>query len=116
MPEAKAIAAKTPAPVKRRRGMGPNLQPHQIVFRPLITEKGTHQSTRHNAYTFEVNPLASKDQIKNAVEELFHVRVASVRTANRLGKTKRFRNKLGRLSNWKKAIVTLLGDDRLEFF
>jgi large subunit ribosomal protein L23 len=111
-----APKAKTIVPVQRRRGMGPQLEPHQVVYRPLLTEKGTHQSTRHNAYCFEVNPLASKEQIKHAVEDLFSVRVESVRTQNRLGKTKRFRNRPGKLSDWKKAIVTLHADDRLEFF
>jgi large subunit ribosomal protein L23 len=95
---------------------GPNLAAHQIVLRPLLTEKGTHQSTRHNAYPFEVNPLATKEQIKAAVEELFNVRVQKVRTQNRLGKRRRYRGRFGRLSNWKKAIVTLHPDDRLEFF
>lgn len=118
---AKTVTATKPttpvkAVVKRRRGMGPDLQAHQVVYRPLITEKGTHQSTRHNAYCFEVNPLASKEQIKEAVEELFSVRVTSVRTANRLGKTRRFRNRPGKLSDWKKAIVSLHAEDRLEFF
>ncbi len=111
-----APKTKVVVPIKRRRGMGPDLEPHQIVYRPLITEKGTHQSTRHNAYCFEVNALASKEQIKLAVEDLFSVRVEAVRTQNRLGKTKRFRNRPGKLADWKKAIVTLHEDDRLEFF
>jgi len=50
------------------------------------------------------------------VEELFNVRVQKVRTQNRLGKIRRFRNQMGKLANWKKAIVTLHPDDRLEFF
>jgi large subunit ribosomal protein L23 len=96
---------------------GPKLEPHQIIVRPLITEKGTHQSTHRNAYTFEVNPWATKDEIKAAVEELFTVRVAKVRTQNRAGKQRRYRFKMGRLSNWKKAIVTLKPDSpAIEFF
>src|SRR3954470_10951798 len=86
---------------------GVELRPYQIVLRPLVTEKGTHQSTRYNSYTFTVNPLANKDQIKAAVEELFHVRVEKVRTQNRKGKKTRFRQTEGRQSDWKKAIVTL---------
>lgn len=90
------------------RVRGPKLEPHQIVVRPLITEKGTHQSTSaHRAYPFEVNPWATKDEIKAAVEELFGVQVDKVRTQNRAGKKRRYRFKLGRMSNWKKAIVTL---------
>ncbi len=95
---------------------GLDLRPHQIILRPLVTEKGTHQSTRYNAYTFEVNPVADKVQIKAAVQELFNVRVEAVRTMNRLGKERRFRNELGRLPKWKKAIVVLNAEDRIEFF
>ena len=68
-----------------------------MILRPLITEKGTHLSERHNAYTFEVNPLATKTEIKEAVEELFNVQVADVRTQNRRGKKRRYRLKVGRM-------------------
>lgn len=104
------------AEATKARGSGPKLEPYQIVLRPLLTEKGTHTSTRHNAYPFEVNPLASKEQIKSAVEELFNVRVQKVRTQNRVGKRRRYRNRFGQLPNWKKAIVVLHEEDRLEFF
>jgi large subunit ribosomal protein L23 len=89
------------------RVRGPKLEPHQIIVRPLITEKGTHQSQHRRAYPFEVNPWATKDEIRHAVEELFGVHVEKVRTQNRPGKKRRFRFRVGRLSNWKKAIVTL---------
>ena len=95
---------------------GPVLEPHQVILRPLVTEKGTHQFTHRNAYPFEVNQWATKDQIKAAVIELFGVRVLKVRTQNRLGKTRRYRNKLGKLPDWRKAIVTLHAEDRIEFF
>jgi large subunit ribosomal protein L23 len=115
-----ADATKTPAtqaPVEERlRGDGPSLEAHQIILKPLVTEKGTHQSTRHNAYTFRVNPQADKHQIQDAIEQLFNVRVLKVRTSNRLGKHRRFRGKPGLTSAWKKAVVTLHEDDRLEFF
>jgi large subunit ribosomal protein L23 len=101
---------------KRKQTRGPELEAHQVVLRPLVTEKGTHQFTRHNAYPFQVNPWANKDQIRAAVEELFNVRVVKVRTQNRLGKSRRYRFKIGRLPNWKKAIVTLHEEDRIEFF
>ncbi len=94
---------------------GPELEPHQIVLRPLVTEKGTHQSTRYNSYTFEVHPLADKLQIRDAVEKLFKVRVVEVRTMNCLGKNKRFKGQLGRLANWKKAIVKLNSEDKIDF-
>ena len=95
---------------------GLDLRPYQILLRPLVTEKGTHQSTRYNAYTFQVNPLATKTQIEAAVVELFNVRVEAVRTINRKGKKRRFRQEMGTLPAWKKAIVTLHTDDKIEFF
>ena len=106
--------AITPGAPARQRG--PKLMPHQIILRPLVTEKGTHQFTRHNAYSFEVNQWATKTEIKAAVEELFAVRVTKVRTQNRLGKRRRYRYRFGRLPNWKKAIVTLHSEDKIEFF
>ena len=95
---------------------GLNLEPYQIVLRPLVTEKGTHQSTRHNAYGFEVHVAATKTQIKDAIQHLFPVRVAAVRTQLREGKKRRYRARTGKLSNWKKAVVTLHPDDKIEFF
>src|SRR3954453_2421478 len=95
---------------------GLELRPYQIVLRPLVTEKGTHQSTRYNAYAFQVHPIATKTQIKVAVEELFNVRVEGVRTQNRLGKKRRFRQTMGQLPSWKKAVVSLNKEDKIEFF
>ena len=103
---------------RQPRTRGPKLEPHQIIVRPLITEKGTHQSAHRHAFPFEVNPWATKEEIKAAVEEMFPgVRVHKVRTQNRAGKQRRFRFRIGRLSNWKKAIVTLHKDSPpIEFF
>lgn len=108
---------------------GPVLEPYQVVVRPLVTEKATHLAnpqarydaegetvTRAPAYTFEVHPQATKTEIKQAIETLFDVKVASVRTQNRRGKLRRYRNKQGRTRNWKKAIITLQGDFRIDFF
>lgn len=92
------------------------LAPHQIVLRPLVTEKGMHRSTRHNQYAFEVNPLAGKQQIKQAVEDLFNVTVTQVRTQNRKGKPRRYRFRKGSTKQWKKAIVTLNSEDHIQFF
>ena len=102
----------------RKPERGPKLEPHQVILRPLVTEKGTHQSTHehHNAYSFQVNLWATKDQIKAAIQELFNVRVEKVRTQMRLGKKRRYRFRYGRLSNWKKAIVKLHAADRIEFY
>ena len=108
-----AAAAK-----EKKTTFGPELEPHQIILAPMVTEKGTHQSTseHHNAYSFVVNLWANKTQIKHAVQELFNVRVLSVRTALRLGKVRKYRYKEGKLSNWKKAIVKLHKDDKIEFY
>jgi large subunit ribosomal protein L23 len=95
---------------------GFELRPYQVVLRPLVTEKGTHQSTRYNSYTFMVNPLASKVQIKGAIEDLFKVRVEKVRTQTRRPKEVVFRGKAGISPGWKKAIVTLNIEDKIDFF
>src|SRR5215469_13293616 len=96
---------------------GPKLEAHSVILAPIITEKGTHQSQHRHAFPFQVNQWATKLQIKAAVEELFNVRVAKVRTQNRTGKKRRYRFRVGRLSNWKKAIVTLRKDSpAIEFF
>src|SRR5689334_5877064 len=95
---------------------GIQLEPYQVVLRPLVTEKGTHVSTKHNAYGFEVHPHATKADIKNAVEQLWNVRVLAVRTQNRVGKPRRTKTVEVQTSPWKKAIVTLHEDDRIAFF
>lgn len=92
------------------------LNPHQIVLRPLVTEKGIHRSTRDNQYAFEVNLLANKDAIRQAIEELFNVRVLKVRTQYRKGKPRRYRFRHGRTKDWKKAIVTVDREQRIDFY
>jgi large subunit ribosomal protein L23 len=92
------------------------LEPYQIVLRPLVTEKGLHKSERCNAYAFEVNPLATKQDVRRAVEHLFDVKVVRVNVQNRLGKPRRTRFRQGQTKKWKKAIVTLDPEDRINFF
>jgi large subunit ribosomal protein L23 len=92
------------------------LAPHQIVLRPLVTEKGVHRATRNNQYAFEVNPLADKPGIRTAIEELFDVKVTKICTQNRHGKPRRHRFRVGHTKNWKKAIVTLDKEHRIDFF
>lgn len=92
------------------------LTPHQIVYRPLVTEKGVHKATRQNRYAFEVSPLATKPQIKHAIEELFNVKVLAVATQNRAGKARRYRAKAGVTKAWKKAVVKLGGEYKIDFF
>ena len=92
------------------------LEPHQIILRPLVTEKGMHRSTRNNAYAFEVNRLATKADVRRAVEELFEVTVLKVHTQNRRGKPRRTRFHYGYTNDWKKAVVTLDREHRIDFF
>jgi len=92
------------------------LESHQILLRPLVTEKGMHRSTRHNQYAFEINPLANKFDVRRAVEEVFNVKVVKVCTQNRKGKPRRHRFRYGYTKNWKKAIVTLDSESRIDFF
>jgi len=94
------------------------LEPHQIILRPLVTEKSFHQAEteRFNSYAFEVSRLAGKEDIRRAVEDLFDVRVVRVNTANRKGKPRRTKFRWGRTKAWKKAIVKLHPEDRISFF
>ena len=92
------------------------LLPHQVILRPLVTEKGIHRSTRYNQYAFEVSKLSDKQSIKDAIQELFSVRVTKVCTQNRKGKPRRYRFRYGYTKSWKKAIVTLNSEDRIEFY
>ena len=101
-------------PTTKKSGL--HLEPHQIVLRPLVTEKGTHQSERYNAYAFEVHPQATKADIKHAVEAVFNVRVISVRTQTRKGKPRRYKARFCYQRDWKKAIVSLHEEDRISFF
>ena len=87
-----------------------------MVLRPLVTEKGVHRAERNNQYAFEVNPLADKSQIRDAIEVLFDVKVLKVRTQSRKGKPRRYRFRYGETKSWKKAIVTLGDEDRIDFF
>ncbi|MCG8448811.1 MAG: 50S ribosomal protein L23 [Pirellulales bacterium] len=92
------------------------LEPHQVIIKPLLTEKGMHRSTRCNAYAFEVNRLATKVDVRRAVEELFDVKVQKVHTQNRKGKPRRTKMRYGFTQDWKKAIVTLDPEHRIELF
>lgn len=92
------------------------LEPHQIILKPTVTEKAMYQSTELNQYTFKVNPLATKTDIKNAVQKLFEVKVTGVSTQVRKGKPRRYKFRSGRTKDWKKAIVTLHPEDKIDFF
>ena len=79
-----------------------------------VTEKGTRQSDQLNQYTVVADPRASKLQIRQAVQELFKVKVVKINTLNVRGKARRSRTPMaGQAPNWKKAIVTLAKDDKI---
>ena len=90
--------------------------PRSILRRVLITEKGTTMRELRNEYSFEVARDANKIEIKRAVETVFNVKVAGVRTMQVRGKEKRQGRYVGRRNDWKKAIVTLLPDHKIELF
>ena len=87
-----------------------------VIIKPLITEKSTHQQTTRNAYAFKVHSGANKPQIKQAVESLYNVKVVDVRTMTRKGKPRRSKMRMAKTSDWKRAIVVLDENSRIELF
>lgn len=87
---------------------------YQIIKRPLSSEKSVGDRETSNSYHFEVDRKVNKIQVKEAVEKLFEVKVLAVRTLNKVGKTRKYRNKIFKTSGWKKAIVTLKEGDRID--
>jgi large subunit ribosomal protein L23 len=89
---------------------------HEIIIKPLVTEKSTDQLERNSAYTFVVAKDANKIEIAKAVEELFDVTVRQVRTMRYAGKQRRIGKFVGKRPSWKKAVVTLQAGDAIEIF
>lgn len=100
---------------------------YHTIVRPLVTEKGTHQSqtsheatssreARGGAYTFEVHPDANKVQIRHAIEKIYNVKVRGVRTSNRAGKRRRHKMTVGQTRSWKKAVVVLHPEYHIDLF
>ena len=90
------------------------MQNFQIIKTVRLTEKGTRQGEKLNQYTIVADPRANKSQIRQAVQELFKVKVTRVNTMNVRGKDRRQRTKqAGKTSDWKKAIVTLKEGDKI---
>jgi large subunit ribosomal protein L23 len=87
-----------------------------IIKRPVVTEKTSHLREAENQYVFEVDRVATKIQIRQAVEKIFGVRVADVRTSIVRGKVRRMKHGFGKQPNWKKAVIRLQGDDVIELF
>jgi large subunit ribosomal protein L23 len=91
-----------------------NLNTADILRRPRITEKSVFQQNAHGHYTFQIHPDANKQQVKEAVQRLFDVKVTAVKIQNYAGKTRRTRMGSGQKADWKKAIVVLASGQTLE--
>ena len=89
---------------------------HGVIQRPIVTEKSAIAREEANIATFRVDPAATKNEIRQAVEQLFEVKVERVRTMNQPGKKKRVGKKIGRKPSWKKAIVELAEGHTIEYF
>ena len=93
------------------------MDPRDVIIAPVVSEKSYGLIDR-NAYTFNVHPDANKIEIRQAIEEIFNVRVEKVNTLNRQGKRKRNRRSwtYGRRADTKRAVVTLIEGDRIDLF
>lgn len=87
---------------------------HTIIKSPVITEKSTDLSEKYNKYSFAVDGRANKIETKRAIEEVFKVKVIKVNTVKMRGKQRRVRFRQGKTPDWKKAIVTLRKEDKIE--
>jgi len=92
------------------------MKPTQIIIKPLVTEKSTWEAEARNRYTFEVHSNANKHQIRDAVQKIYNVRVDNVATQARPGKYRRTRWGTVKTRNWKRAVVQLHEDDRIDLF
>jgi large subunit ribosomal protein L23 len=86
-----------------------------VLIAPRVSEKTARIQADHNQYVFEVATTATKADVKAAVETLFKVKVDGVQVLNVKGKTKGFRGRVGRRSDWRKAYVTLAEGQSIEF-
>jgi large subunit ribosomal protein L23 len=89
---------------------------YDLIKRPVVTEKTNIQKESYNQITFEIDRRMNRVEIKKAVESIFKVRVAAVRTMQVKGKTKQRGRILGKRRDWKKAIVRLMPGERIDFF
>lgn len=87
---------------------------YTLIESPVISEKSTN-AEMNNQYSFRVSPKTNKKRVKQAIETIFGVKVVAVRTMTMKGKVKRDRRGLGRRNKWKKAIVTIIEGQRIEY-
>ncbi|TWI71625.1 LSU ribosomal protein L23P [Desulfobotulus alkaliphilus] len=89
---------------------------HDILIRPLNTEKTNILLEEGNKVTFEVAPKANRIEVKKAIEAVFNVKILSVHTQNVKGKVKQRGRIIGKRKDWKKAVATLMPGEKIEFF
>lgn len=87
--------------------MSLNKSQHDVIIRPIVSEKSYGMIDANGQYTFEVQPTANKTEIKLAIEQVFNVKVDKINTLNRKGKTRRTKFGAGKRKDTKRAIVTL---------
>ena len=89
---------------------------YDIIIRPVVTEKTSIQKEELNQVSFEVDRRANRVEIRRAIEQIFNVRVAEVKTMQVKGKVKRRGRIVGKRRDWKKAVVKLMPGERIDFF
>ena len=92
------------------------MKEYDILRGPVVTEKTTLQKELHNQITFRVDKRANRVEIKDAIEKAFNTEVKQVRTVQVKGKVKQRGRIVGKRNDWKKAIVTLMPGQRIDFF
>jgi large subunit ribosomal protein L23 len=92
------------------------MRPDQIIKRPIVLTEKANLLSNSNQVVFEVERTANKVQIRNAIENLFNVKVESVNTLIMRGKERRMGRGYAKMQNWKKAIITLKEGDSIDFF
>jgi large subunit ribosomal protein L23 len=90
--------------------------PHDLIFAPVVSEKSYDLIENENIYTFEVDPRSNKEEIRDAIEEVFDVTVIRVNTMNRKGKRKRSGYTFGKRKDIKRAIVKIAEGDSIDLF
>ena len=90
--------------------------PRDLILEPIVSEKSYDLIEEHNTYTFRVDPRTNKTEIKQAIQQIFGVKVESVNTINRKGKLKRTGWVKGRRADTKRALVKLAAGDEIDIF
>ena len=111
----KAVAAETKSQAKKTELSGKSLQAHQVLVKPLITEKAAELGAL-NKYVFVVNPKMNKVEIKKAIRTIYKVDPTQVNILNFSGKKVRYGRTIGTTKHWKKAVVTLKPGDKIEVY